>query len=105
MKGILSIVAILLIVTLIGFATNPSYDDYKEWYKTQNFEDVEASTKIEQAVVGIVSDFVADNAVVRDDYKVLSMYTMDSDDFNYRVVGAFNNFFVLENEKAVKPTE
>lgn len=105
MKGILSIVTILLIVALIGFSTNPSYEDYKEWYKTQNVRDFEASTKIKQAVVGLVSDFVADNAVVRDDYKVCSLYTLNSDEINYKVVGAFNNFFILENEQTIKSIE
>ena len=105
MKGILSLVVILLIVSLIGFATNPTYEDYKEWYKSQNYKEVEASTKIEQAVVGLVSNIVADNSVVRDDYKIYSMYTMDNDKYNYKVVGAFNNFFILENEEVAKSTE
>lgn len=100
MKGILSIVVLLLIVSLIGFATNPTYDEYKEWYKSQNFEETNASSKIEQAVVGMVSDIVADNSVVRDDYKVYSMYTMESEKYDYKVIGAFNNFFVLKNEEA-----
>lgn len=106
MKGIFSLVVILLIVSLIGFSTNPTYEDYKEWYKSQNFEDTEASTKIEQAVVGLVSDIVADSTVVRDDYKIYSMYTMDNDNYYYKVVGAFNNFFILENEEvAAKAAE
>lgn len=99
MKGILSLVVLLLIVSLIGFATNPTYDDYKEWYKSQNFEENNASSKIEQAVIGMVSDMVADNSVVRNDYKVCSMYTMESGDYDYKVIGAFNNFFVLKNQE------
>lgn len=98
MKGILFFVALVLLVSLIGFATNPSYEDYKEWYKTQNYENVEAFSKLEKSVVGLVSDLVADSIVIRDDYKVFSLYTMDSDDYNYKVIGVFNNFFVLENE-------
>ncbi|GEM_PF-674376 len=98
MKGIVFFVVLVLLVSLIGFATNPSYEDYKEWYKTQNYEDAEASTKLEKSVVGLVSDFVADSTVVRDDYKVCSLYTMNSDKYNYKVIGAFNNFFVLENK-------
>ena len=99
MKGIIFLVVILLLVSLIGFATNPSYEEYKEWYKTQNYEDVEASTRIEKSVVGFVSDLVADTTVVRDDFKIYSLYTMDDNDYNYKVVGAFNNFFVLENKE------
>lgn len=99
MKGILSLVVLLLIISLIGFATNPSYEDYKEWYKTQNFKDAQATGKIEQAVVGVISDLVADNSVVRDDYKIYSLYVTNTDNYNYKVVGAFNNFFVLENEQ------
>lgn len=105
MKGILFFVALVLLVSLIGFATNPSYEDYKEWYKTQNYENVEAFSKLEQSVVGLVSDFVADSIVVRDDYKVFSLYTMDSDNYNYKVIGVFNNFFVLENEDAEAVSE
>lgn len=99
MKGLVLVVVFVLLVSLIGFATNPTYEDYKEWYKTQNYEDVDASTKLEKSVVGLVSDFVADSTVVRDDYKIYSMYTIESDDYNYKVVGAFNNFFVLVNGK------
>ena len=99
MKGLVLIVILVLLVSLIGFATNPTYEDYKEWYKAQNYEEVEASTKLEKSVVGLVSDFVADSTVVRDDYKICSMYTVESDDYNYKVIGAFNNFFVLENGK------
>lgn len=100
MKVLVIIVVLVLLVSLIGFATNPTYEDYKEWYKTQNYEEVEASTKLEKSVVGLVSDFVADSTVVRDDYKIYSMYTVESDDYNYKVIGAFNNFFVMENGKA-----
>lgn len=99
MKGLFMLVVFVLLVSLIGFATNPTYEDYKEWYKTKNYEDVEASTKLEKSVVGLVSDFVADSTVVRDDYKIYSMYTIKSNDYNYKVIGVFNNFFVLANEK------
>lgn len=99
MKGFLFLFALVMIVSLIGFATNPSYEDYKEWYKSQNYEESNASTKLEKSVVGLVSDFVADSSVVRQDYKVWSLYTMDNDKYSYKVVGAFNNFFVLDNEE------
>lgn len=99
MKKILFAVILLLIVSLIGFATNPSYEDYKEWYKAQNYKDVEASTKIEQTVVGLVSDFLADATVIRDDYKIYSLYTTEDKGYNYKVIGAYNNFFVLKNEQ------
>lgn len=105
MKGILFFVVLVLLVSLIGFATNPSYEDYKEWYKTQNYASVEASTKLEKSVVGLVSDFVSDSTVVRDDYKVYSLYTMNSDNYNYKVIGVFNNFFVLENDDATAVVE
>lgn len=103
MKGILSLVIIILIVSLIGFATNPSYEDYKEWYKSKNYEDVNASTKLGQTVVGLVSDFIADSTVVREDYKVCSLYKISSDLYTYKVVGAFNNFFVIEDGKQNVP--
>lgn len=105
MKGISFFVAFVLLVSLIGFATNPSYEDYKEWYKAQNYVSVEASNKLEKSVVGLVSDFVADSTVVRDDYKICSFYTMDSGKYNYKVIGAFNNFFVLENEDTAAVAE
>jgi len=103
MKGILSLVIIILIVSLIGFATNPSYEDYKEWYKSKNYEDVDASTKLGQTVVGLVSDFIADSTVIREDYKVCSLYKMSGDVSTYKVVGVFNNFFVIEDAKQNTP--
>ncbi len=99
MKGIIFSTVILLIVSLIGFSTNPSYEDYKEWNKTQNYEEIEVSTQIEKSVVGFVSDLVADSTVVREDYKVLSLYTIENNDSSYKVLGIFNNFFVIDNEE------
>jgi hypothetical protein len=99
MKGIIFSTVILLIVSLIGFSTNPSYEDYKEWNKTQTYEEIEASTQIEKSVVGFVSDLVADSTVVREDYKVLSLYTIENDDSSYKVLGIFNNFFIIDNEE------
>jgi hypothetical protein len=99
MKGIIFSTVILLIVSLIGFSTNPSYEDYKEWNKTQTYEEIEASTQIEKSVVGFVSDLVADSTVVREDYKVLSLYTVENDDSSYKVLGIFNNFFIIDNEE------
>lgn len=99
MKGIIFSTVILLIVSLIGFSTNPSYEDYKEWYKTESYEEVEASTQIEKSVVGFVSGLVADSTVVREDYKVLSLYTVENDDYTYKVLGIFNNFYVIENDE------
>jgi hypothetical protein len=99
MKGIIFSTVILLVVSLIGFSTNPSYEDYKEWNKTQTYEEIEASTQIEKSVVGFVSDLVADSTVVREDYKVLSLYTIENDDSSYKVLGIFNNFFIIDNEE------
>jgi hypothetical protein len=99
MKGIMIVIVLVLVVGLIGFATNPSYDDYKEWYKSKATEDVQASTEIGKSVVSVVSGFVADASIVREDYKVYSLYTSEAVD-NYRVLGIFNNFFVLDDVKA-----
>ncbi|MGB4439083.1 MAG: hypothetical protein WBJ13_07645, partial [Sedimentibacter sp.] len=60
MKGIIFVVVLLLIVSLIGFSTNPSDEDFKEWFKTQSYEDVEVSTEIEKTIVGFVSGIAAD---------------------------------------------
>ena len=98
MKGIMIVVVIVLVVGLVGFATNPNYDDYKEWYKSKAADDVEASTEIGKSVVGVVSGLVADASVVREDYKVYSVYTSE-DLSNYKVLGIFNNFFVLNDGK------
>lgn len=98
MKGIMIVVVIVLVVGLVGFATNPNYDDYKEWYKSKAADDVEASTEIGKSVVGVVSGLVADASVVREDYKVYSVYTSEALS-NYKVLGIFNNFFVLNDGK------
>jgi|LAHS01.1.fsa_nt_gb hypothetical protein len=98
MKGIMIVIAIVLVVGLIGFSTNPSYEDYKEWYKSKLSGDAEASTEIGKSVVGVVSGFIADVSVMREDYKVYSLYTSEAVD-NYRVLGIFNNFFILNDGK------
>lgn len=98
MKGIMIVVVIVLVVGLVGFATNPNYDDYKEWYKSKAAQDVEASTEIGKSVVGVVSGLVADASVAREDYKVYSVYTSEALS-NYKVLGIFNNFFVLNDGK------
>lgn len=98
MKGIMIVVVIVLVVGLVGFATNPNYDDYKEWYKSKAAQDVEASTEIGKSLVGVVSGLVADASVVREDYKVYSVYTSEALS-NYKVLGIFNNFFVLNDGK------
>ncbi|NLB34112.1 MAG: DUF4359 domain-containing protein [Tissierellia bacterium] len=92
------VLVIVLVVGLVGFATNPNYDDYKEWYKSKAAQDVEASTEIGKSVVGVVSGLVADASVMREDYKVYSVYTSEALS-NYKVLGIFNNFFVLNDGK------
>ncbi|HOH69572.1 MAG TPA: hypothetical protein PLL21_06455 [Sedimentibacter sp.] len=99
MKGIMIVIVVVLVVGLIGFATNPDYDDYKEWYKSKTTQDVEASTDLGKSVVGMVSGLVADASIVREDYKVYSLYTSEVLE-NYRVLGIFNNFFVLGDGSA-----
>jgi hypothetical protein len=99
MKGLMITLVILLVVGLIGFATNPSFDDYKEWYKSETAQDVEASSEIGKSLVGVVSGLVADASVERKDFKIFSLYTSEALD-DYRVLGIFNNFFVLNDGKA-----
>ena len=94
-------IVIALVLGLIGFATNPGYDDYKDWYKSKTAQDVEASTDLGKSIVGMVSGLVADASIVREDYKVYSVYTSEAVE-NYRVLGIFNNFFVLDDGKAVQ---
>ena len=96
MKGIMIVIVIALIVGLIGFSTNPGYEDYKDWYKSKTAQAVEASTEIGKSVVGMVSGLVADASIVREDYKIYSIYTSEAVD-NYRILGIFNNFLVLDN--------
>ncbi len=105
MKGISSFIVLILLISLIGFATNPSYEDYKEWYKAQNYASIETSGKLEKSVMGLVSDFVSDRSVVREDYKIYSLYTMENNNYSYKVIGIFNNFFVLENGTAAAVAE
>ncbi len=101
MKAIMIVIVLVLVLGLIGFATNPGYDDYKDWYKSKTAQDVEASTNLGKSIVGMVSGLVADASIVREDYKVYSVYTSEAVE-NYRVLGIFNNFFVLDDGKAVQ---
>lgn len=101
MKAIMIVIVLVLVLGLIGFATNPGYDDYKDWYKSKTAQDVEASTDLGKSIVGMVSGLVADASIVREDYKVYSVYTSEAVE-NYRVLGIFNNFFVLDDGKAVQ---
>lgn len=106
MKKILIIGAVLtLFLLILGAATNPSYSEYKEWYKSQMYEETSASTELQKSFTGFISDLVSDAGVVREDHKLYSLYKIETEDFTYKVLGAFNNFYVLEDIKVTKAVE
>lgn len=91
---------ILAIVLILGVATNPSYGDYKEWYKQQaqegfiEYKEGEETTEFEKSVMSFFADMITDTSIVREDFKIYSLYT--STDNNYKVLGIFNRFYILE---------
>lgn len=110
--GVISI----LFVLILGVATNPSYAEYKEWYKQQanesykeykseNNEDVVETTHFENSLMGFFADIISDTSVIREDHKFYSLYKIETEDFTYKVLGAFNNFYVLEDEELTKIEE
>lgn len=100
MRKILIIGMILIIsVLIIGTATNPSYAEYKEWFKANLYKESNASTKLEKSVTGFIADIVSDTGVVREDYKFYSLYKIETEDFNYKVIGIFNNFYVIKDKE------
>ncbi|MBP1924572.1 hypothetical protein J2Z76_000425 [Sedimentibacter acidaminivorans] len=100
MKKILAITTALLVVLfLLGTATNPSYAEYKEWFKANLYKEANASTELEKSVTGFIADIVSDAGVVRKDYKFYSLYKIETEDFNYKVIGIFDNFYVIKDEE------
>ncbi|MDF2881726.1 MAG: hypothetical protein K0R54_2283, partial [Clostridiaceae bacterium] len=109
MKKVLIIGAVLtLFILILGAATNPSYAEYKEWYKQQandtykeykseNNEAVVETTHFENSLMGFFADMISDTSVIREDHKFYSLYTIDSESFKYKVLGVFNNFYILED--------
>lgn len=103
-KYIIIIAIIMLFLTTLGFATNPSYEDYKAWYKEQaqagfkNYKSGEETTEFEKSLMNFFAGVIADTSVVREDYKLYSLYKTNSDEHNYKVLGLFNNFFVIKDE-------
>lgn len=94
-------IVILIIVSIFGVATNPSFGDYKEWYKLQaqegfiDYKEGKEATEFEKSVMSFFSDMITDTSIVREDFKIYSLYT--STDNNYKVLGIFNKFYILED--------
>lgn len=99
MKKAVIIISILVIAILtIGFTTNPSYEDYKAWFKSEVVNEMEEdSTQFEKSFYGFFADLISDAAVVREDHKLYSLYTIDTEEVQLKVLGMFNNFYVLED--------
>lgn len=90
---------LIIFVLILGTATNPSYAEYKEWFKANLYKEANASTELEKSVTGFIADIVSDAGVVREDYKFYSLYKIETEDFNYKVLGILNNFYILEDAK------
>lgn len=97
-KYLICFIVIVSFLTILGYMTNPSYEDFKDWYKERaqigftDYKEGRESTEFEKSVVNFFADMIVDS-IVRDDHKLYSLYTTD----NYKVLGMFNNFFILED--------
>lgn len=96
-KASLIIIVTLIILMVVSFSTNPGYNDYKEWFKYQVYEDMSDKSELEKSFYGFFADVISDAAVVRKDYKFYSLYTIDTDELQFKVLGLFNNFIVLDD--------
>jgi hypothetical protein len=102
-RNIIIVILILIVIMILGAATNPSYGDYKEWYKQQaqegfiEYKEGKKTTNFEKSIMNFMLEMIADASVIREDYKFYSIYKIESDEYDYIVLGMFNNFFILDN--------
>lgn len=110
-KKTIYIILILGLVMTLGYVTNPTYANYKEWfnqqaqeqykeYKLKNNEDVVETTQLENSLMGFFANLISGTSIIREDHKIYSLYTMEGDEYDYKVLGMFNNFFVLKDENS-----
>lgn len=88
--------SVLLIILLVAsFITNPSYDDYKNWFSDEIATEIGSTTELEKTIAGWFTDIASDASIERKDYKLFSIYETEVGDYQYKVIGVFNNFFNL----------
>jgi hypothetical protein len=103
-RNVIIITLASILIIIFGVATNPSYADYKEWYKQQaqegftQYKEGKETTEFEKSVMNFMVEMIADTSVIREDYKLYSLYRLENEEYKYKVLGLFNNFFVLEDE-------
>ena len=92
-KGGISLLFIVLVL-IIGYATNPSEKKFREHIKQEINERAENENLVTENVLKIFSGALSDLAPVeRKNYYVLSVYRIEAGDKEYVFLGAFNHFY------------
>jgi len=93
-RGGLSFLFIIMVL-IIGYATNPTEEKFREYIKqeinntAENEDDI-----ISEGVLKIFSGAISNlTPVEQKNYYVFSMYRIDVSEDDYVFIGAFNHFF------------
>lgn len=93
-KPILITAAILVILLIVTFLSNPTMDDFSNWLKQEISKNEEAADT-EMAFATMFMDAIVNNFTTRKDYKFFSIYTMNIDSEEGVVLGILNSFIKL----------
>lgn len=102
-----ALIATIISVSTLGLAafTNPKMTDYEQFIHKKITHETENSDALSKTFGllfgGLASNLVA-RATARSDYVFLSVYDTDIDSNRIRVIGAWNNFFVVTRSSREK---
>lgn len=96
-KPIIITLAILILLLIVTFLSNPTMSDFSNWMKQEISKDEEA-TDTELAFASMFMDEFINNLTTRKDYKFFSIYTIKIDSQEGDVLGILNSFIKLGNK-------
>lgn len=97
MKKRYVIFIVLIVVLFVGILTNPSKEDYLTYTKEQGIKN--SDNFLEKGVYTFFSSSMVDAATTTKNYAVFSIYETELGGGKVaKVIGAFNNFFCIDDE-------
>lgn len=91
------ILTILLIaLAFIAMETNPTTEQYTTWLKNDYIPSVTGNEAITEVFAQIVGPTVLKESTITKDYVFFSIYEIHLGQDTTKLIGAFNNFFILQ---------